>query len=369
MCNPDSIVYTPADEIRRRVSAASPLATGRVPANLAQRLGATHFDGKYFLTAEPYLVEGARKLHEFGFGVGKFWLSASMRGYSFNSDWPYSPPHPPAALDQIIRHPHYAQAFEFPFSTICLEVGPLGQGPFADGFDMAAHEREVYGVALYLLQTYRDRDLTFILQNWEGDWIYRGTFDEWPVGGQENISRRSQRMIEWFSARQRAVSNARKDAPGGRVRVLHAVEVNRPMDSLLGKPTLLTHVLPHARPDLVSWSAYDGLADEVSLWHGIELLRQSSGVPVYVGEIGYPEWDKTAEQAVAWWDKRIAALLALDVPYIVHWELYCNEPRDGIGRHEAMVRPQGVMSGYWLLRPDGSVSFAGEYFKRIMAMA
>ncbi len=366
-------------EIDRRVEAARPLKGAPLPKHVEERLGATHFDGKYYLTKEPFLVEGARKLHELGFGIGKFWLDHSMVGYSFNSDWPYSPPHPPAPLDQIIRHADYATAFEFPFSTIILEVGPLKVRDPAPNtvakFD--EHEREVYEVARHLFKTYGQRDVTFILQNWEGDWMLRGSFDgKWPAGVAEvEVARRVDLMIQFFSARQRAVNRARADFPAAKARVLHAVEVNKVHDAARGIPTLHTHVLPHVAVDLISWSCYDGLANAAGLWHGVEMLRQADCLDpkrrpdVFVGEIGHPEHGQTREAVREWWDVRLAVLLALNVPWIVHWELYCNEPLDGVGRHEAMVRPQEIMKGYWLLRPDGSASWSCEVLREILNRA
>ena len=35
-------------------------------------------------------------------------------------------------------------------------------------------------------------------------------------------------------------------------------------------------------------------------------------------------------------------------PYVVYWQLYCNEPRRQPVKTNADVR------GFWLLRPDGS---------------
>jgi hypothetical protein len=52
---------------------------------------------------------------------------------------------------------------------------------------------------------------------------------------------------------------------------------------------------------------------------------------------------------------------------IIHWELYCNEPKDGVRRHEAMVRPQEVMNGYWLYRNDGTRSWSCEVLTDLLA--
>lgn len=94
-------------------------------------------------------------------------------------------------------------------------------------------------------------------------------------------------------------------------------------------------VLPRVPVDLVSWSAWDAKTP-VQLWQGIEALRKAAkplpGVaqtPVYIGEIGLAEnTGLSRDQIRDWWDQRMAVLLDLNVPYIVYWELYCNEPKD-----------------------------------------
>jgi hypothetical protein len=78
---------TPAAEIRERTRAARPLTGGKIPADLREILGTTHYDGRYRLTDKPYLVEGAEKIHELGMDVAKFWLSEDkLPGYAYGSD-------------------------------------------------------------------------------------------------------------------------------------------------------------------------------------------------------------------------------------------------------------------------------------------
>src|SRR5690606_28485021 len=60
-----------------------------------ETLGATHVNGTYSLTDEPYLIEGARRIQELGFQTIKLYLypppanNSSDRAYAFHSpDWP-----------------------------------------------------------------------------------------------------------------------------------------------------------------------------------------------------------------------------------------------------------------------------------------
>jgi hypothetical protein len=50
-------------------------------------------------------------------------------------------------------------------------------------------------------------------------------------------------------------------------------------------------------------------------------------------------------------------------PYIVYWQLYCNEPRP-----EAEIPSWKIddFRGFWLIRPDGSKTNVYNYFAQIL---
>lgn len=368
-------VLTDPGEIRRRVEAARPLAGGRIPADIAGRLGATHYDGRYHLTDKPFLVEGAEALHRLGFGVAKFWLNdGRLPGYGYHSDWRL-PERP--RLVELIRHPYFRAALELPFRTVALVVSPVaGSAQFLDPeHDFAEDEAQVRELAADLLERHRARDITIIVQHWEGDWMLRSRVgDGWP-GPPERLERCCDGFVRWLGARQRGVERARREAGATRCRVLHAAEVNRVMDGMRGIPDVTTRVLPRVGLDLVSWSCYDGLADPVKLWQGIEWirghLRPAAGCVrggVYLGEIGMPERERGEAEIVETWDRALGVCLALEVPWIIHWELYCNEPQDGT-KDDRRVRKAEELRGFWLVRPDGSLSRSGRYLTDLLAHA
>lgn len=372
-----SIRLTPEAEILSRVEAARPLRGGGIPADLKDRLGTTHYDGHYHLTDKPFLVEGADLIHELGMRVAKFWLHESdLPGYGYNSDWGKSRV---GDLADRLKHPYYVQALSHPFSTILLEVFPL-QGDKKSFFlgqkDFSAEEKQFYEVGKYLLETYRNRPVRFILQNWEGDWMLRhsegGTWGQVPA---EEVDRRCAAFVEFVEARQRGVERARQDVPGSQAKVFHAVEVNRVWDGMEGIATLTTRVLPKVKVDLVSWSCYDGLETPVKTWQGIEILRQSMQPSptfgtnaVYVGEVGLPENGMEKSKVVDFWDRTMGVFLAMELPLIVHWELYCNEPKDGTKelRHP---RREEEMKGFWWIKPDGQPGFGGKYLNALLQHA
>jgi hypothetical protein len=248
---------------------------------------------------------------------------------------------------------------------------------FAGDNDFKDEEEQFHEVASHLLKTYADRDITFILQNWEGDWMLRhGEGSDWGKVPQAEIDRRCKAFIRFLEARQRGVERARREVSGTRCKVYHAAEVNRVWDGTKGLATLTTHVLPHVTVDLVSWSSYDGMNDVVTAWQGVELIRHHMRPsPVFgrnaviIGEIGKTEQDASAAEIIDWWDRAMGVCFAMDLPLLVHWELYCNEPKDAKTKQDRTPRKAEDMRGFWLLLPDGSLSHSARYLTSLLQHA
>ncbi len=367
--------------IEQTVERARPLRGGPLPSDFSDRLGATHYAGKYCLTEKPFLLEGCEALRDFGMGTCKLWFENSLPGYGFHSDW--SGLDPNGRLIDIAKHPYFQAAFEMPFRTFILENTNL-RGPNKNLHDpnntFDEEESQFEELTRYFYEQYGDREITFILQQWEGDWLFRQNYSaDWTLEPTA-AKNRAEVFCRWFSARQNGVLKAR-NAVGAekKCRVLFAVEVNRVLDALRGVPTLTGLVLPNMELDLVSWSAYDGLGSVVDAWHGIETIRHHMrpspffGKPVvYIGEIGNPEQERKDVDLIDWWDQYLGVFLGCDIPWIVHWELYCNElteaakekPAPADGRYGAED-----LRGFWLIRPDGSLGQAGRYFRQLLDRA
>lgn len=366
------------DAIEESVHKAQPLLGGLLPSDFSDRLGATHYGGKYCLTEKPFLLEGCQALHDFGMGTCKLWFENSLPGYGFHSDW--SALDPKGRLIDIASHPYFQAAFDFPFRTFVLEITNL-RGPNKNLFDpkisFEEEENQFEELTAYFYETYADRDVTFLLQQWEGDWLFRRSYaEDWTLELQE-AKDQAEIFRQWFTARQSGVLKARERVgTGKKCRVLFAVEVNRVLDLHRNIPTLTSHVLPNMEVDLVSWSAYDGMGSVVHLWHGIETIRHYMkptpffGKPVvYIGEIGYPEQQRGEMNLTEWWDQRMGVFLAQEIPWIVHWELYCNEITEQAKQKPAPADGMYTaddLRGFWLIRPDGSFGFAAEYFREVL---
>jgi hypothetical protein len=364
----------PDPMITKRIEAHRPSKLAQLPPDFKARVGATHVAGKYHLTDKPFLLEGAQKLLELGTCLGKFWFipDGAKKDYRFNSQWGHY-----RTLTELAQSDYFKQVFSMPFATILLEAHtPADNGwkdPRKSERFYGALEKEFYEITKHLYQTYSSRKLTFVLQHWEGDWFLRGRGGEkWdpPPGDWQQLCRQ---MQKWLRARQAGVSTARdefgKDAA---CKVLHAAEVNRVLDIHKGIPTMTDKVLPEVELDMVSYSCYDAMKDGVTLYGALEQIRKHAKTTgaagkdfVYVGEIGIPE-NEQPKNLEARWDEFLGAALAFGAPYIVHWELYCNELNPQIRPAPKLpVTNASDVRGFWLVKPDGTLSTSGRYLSQL----
>jgi len=379
----NTIPLTPDDIVREQVNKHRPSMGSTIPSDIEHRLGTTHAAGKYHFTQEPFLIEGANKILEFGSRVGKFFFALSKEGlvslYPFCSDWSTITSKSQSRLVDLAKHPYFDAVFNLPFSTIILEITGIDNiRPFdSPNNDFSEHEEQFEELTEYLYTRFSDRSVTFIFQNWEGDWLFNGAagLTEWNQQMMDDLPRRVDYYTRWFSARQRGVEKARKRFADAQCKVMNAVEVNRVLTLLEGTPTLTELVLPNVAPDLISWSSWDGMNSAVDLWHGIEIIKhfmKHSGFlskpTVMLGEIGNPEQERTKEEIIDFWDRSMAVCFALDIPYILHWEIFCNEPTE---QARKTVPQDGVytaedMRGFWLYLPDGSLSHSGQFLRNLL---
>lgn len=384
------------EQILSTIEKHQPLKGAKIPKDISRQLGATHVAGKYYFSNEPYLIEGARKMKELGYGVFKVWFRKTGSGYPYNSQWNLPSK---MTLTELAKHPYWQTTFDMPFATFALSVD--GAGVRTTDSSAKAEEEEVFELCKYLLERYRNRKISFIIHNWEGDWMMRGgtgDYARWSrkpgeliraVDGDRRTvmvpadsTQRIQAMAKWFAARQNGVERARAAVKGSRCMIYHAIEANKVMDSQDGIPGIINSVLPLVETDMVSWSCYDGMdANGVKLYKGVEYIKSfhrptaymKGQKVVFLGEIGIPEQRyeglTTKEAVVARWDAYVGVCQALKIPYLIQWELYCNEPKNEELRKLNDVRKTDEMRGFWLIRPDGTKSFAGEYFDQLLKNA
>lgn len=143
-----------------------PSKGGVIPGDLKNRLGATHVGGRYCFTTEPYIIEGAKKLNELGYGILKLWFfkaNGNPGGYNFNSDWKLTTT---MTFKELAQHPYYKAVFDMPFKVIALNINEGFGGTSTEDQTRTLNriENEFYDLTKYLLTQYKDKDITFILE-------------------------------------------------------------------------------------------------------------------------------------------------------------------------------------------------------------
>lgn len=362
----------PDEAIRAKIEASRPSQLKLLPPNFNARVGTTHVAGKYHLADRPYLNEGARRMIELGTKLGKFWFDPSRAAsdYRFNSAWSK-----PRTLVELAETDYWQQVWDMPFATLMLEAHEAVDNGWererpAEFF--AAVTAAYEAITAWFYRRFRQRKITIILQHWEGDWLLRGAGAKWD-SPPADWKMKCERMQRWLAARQAGVNKARAAAlADAKCRVAHAAEVNRVLDLHRGIPTMTDQVLPGVELDLVSYSAYDAMKDGVTLYKAIETIRRHARTgklfgpgAVYLGEIGIPENEQPSRIAERW-DEWLGAALAANALYVAQWELYCNELNPRLKPAPAVpIKQFQEARGFWLVRPDGSLSETGKYFQAL----
>ncbi len=313
---------------------------------------------RYTFSDETGLVETARGIREMGSNILKIYMGDGYHGEK------YRLPKREAvrSLTDLARlEPSHKTVLDMPFAYYHIWAYSFTGGGWAKGVSKEKGEREyreIYDFARYLLTEYDGSGKTFYLGHWEGDWSLLSGTDPSKDPTDEAVAG----MIAWLKVRQKAVDDAKRDTPHRNVRVWHYTEVNLAVKALEGGKTVTNDVLPHAGVDYVSYSCYDalqagwrdGFNDPEAfarqyhrvLDHIESKLPPKEGVPgkrVYIGEYGFPlRRTKTAEVQDRYSRVVMRAALEWGCPFVLYWEFYCNENRDGSHRGFWMVDDKNV---------------------------
>lgn len=325
----------------------------------ATQLGVAHIGGLYSFSETDYLNEGADVARSMGAKCLKVSLSLdsdkpSPSLYSFHSHWPAV-----TSLEALADTPYYRALFARDFETFILTVFRPGRpaGYWRDHFsteDEQAEEKCFTALARYLLQTYSASRKTFIIQNWEGDWALRGSFDP----ARKPAPQATAAMIRWLAARQQGIERARAEFSTAQAKVFHACEVNLVAQAMeRGEPSVTADVLPHLTVDLVSYSAWDTKDSPARFGEALAFIarHKKPTAPfgehgLYVGEFGLPESEAPPQMVLERTKQLLEVARKFGCPYAVYWQIYCNEP---LGR---APKVNADFKGFWLVRPDGTRS-------------
>lgn len=310
-------------------------------------LGAQTIGVKYGFTKKTRLVETAERIRAMGSNILKISMGRKYSG----ADYALPAREDIKSLkDLAANEPSFRKVLDMPFGYYHIWAYTFANAWRAEGFTgehLELEYKEMYDFALYLLKRYAGSGKTFLLGNWEGDWhLLEGTDPK-----KEPDPQTIEDMIAWLNIRQKAVNDARRDAKAVGVHIYQYAEVNLVQKGMKGGTCAVNNVLPYTGVDFVSYSAYDtinphmGKAGE-ALWEALDYIEAKllpkpgiNGKRVFIGEYGFPLGAaKTAEKQDAYARDISRAALVWGCPFVLYWELYCNE-MDGEGKHK----------GFWLI--------------------
>ncbi|MEM9297327.1 MAG: hypothetical protein AAGA64_02985, partial [Bacteroidota bacterium] len=369
---------------------------------MREKIGASHIAGWYNFTEENYLREGINRFKEWGSRNIKTTISANnnkmFNAYPFNSNWPtFNEPAEvimSAEVDELFSDPYFdTHAFWSPAKGVNRF---FSDGPDRNHDRYLDVERQLYNAAKVILQNYGNMGKTFLFQNWEGDWMLRGSVRNWerrPNNVPDDIDWQVEGMARMWRAVMRGIERAIDEFPGATSKLQYAVEFNKlfynngntrvtMMD--LGIPSVVENVLPKVRMHMSSWSAYDGNFDEpgirsfpTGMWNGVEIAsyftngtKGLDGVPVQIGEIGInenPLYQSPGDDVIIErYDKMVAMVAELGVQNFYLWNLYGSGERQIVlekGVQYSTDTLYQFLDGKWIIEPDNTFGVAGSLLK------
>lgn len=244
------------------------------------------------------------------------------------------------SLKDVVCHPHFKHVFDLPYRVMLLWAHGGGEGwhrnPMSEQ-QKAWLRKEFFDLTRHLLTEYRGTGKTFLIGNWEGDWMAGGQ----SVGKDADLDpKRVEAFQEWLDIRTKAIDDAKQDCRADGVAVYSYLEVNHVTRARVnGRDRLVNTVLPHSRVDYVSLSSYEMFG--YSLWPKprdeatirpliVDTLdyvekhlppRNIAGKRVFIGEIGFTvdeiqrKQKLTAHQA----DREQARLALIQAKVSLEW--------------------------------------------------
>lgn len=349
---------------------AAPTAPATSSAPFSLSVGTQSIGARYKFTQDNALEESAKEMAALGSDTLKIALTPNYAtDYMLEKSAKIR-----SVMDLLRSYPSFERVMDMPFRNIMLWVYPFqdSKSAFRKGVISASDAdgiyREIYDLTAHLLQRYSGSGKTFFLGNWEGDWHtllenYDYNLDPTP----EAI----QGAIQWFNLREKAVADARRDTAHSDVQVYFYIELNHVRKAMEGdRPTIVNRVLPHIRTDYVSWSSYDvtkpaavlggeeGRALVVQALNYIEAHLPPSdvrGKRVFIGEYGFELSSfKDADLQRKYTASIMKWALEWGCPFVLYWELYCNEVEPATGKHRGywLIDNQGVKQPVWFLHQE-----------------
>ncbi|HMP29463.1 MAG TPA: hypothetical protein PKD85_07675 [Saprospiraceae bacterium] len=316
-------------------------------------LGTQGIGGKYKFTGESALIEQARHIRSMGSNILKISL-----GKNAPTTYGLQQVNVNSTLELFHSSPDFKRSFDMDFKYIFAWVHTLTNVEWKKGINGAQEKRlydEMYEFAAYILKEYNNTGKTFLIGNWEGDWLLHPNYKRDMTPPKVHTDN----MTKWFNIRQKAIDDAKRKIKHNNVSLFHYIEVNLVLKGMDGKVCIANTILPNVDVDLVSYSSYEAIKNKdfetkksalTDIFNYLEKkLKPKEGLPfsrrVFIGEYGYHANNKNPKsfEKQMFETKEIMQIsLELDLPFALHWQMYNNEYDDkGNSKQMSLINEQG----------------------------
>lgn len=317
-------------------------------------LGTNAIGGKYQFTNDSKLLEQAKQIRVMGSNILKISLGPnSPETYDLKIG-----KKPSTTLELFNSSPEYKKVFDMDFKYIFTWVHTITGIDWKMGINNEQEKLlydEMFNFATYLLKEYDNSGKSFLIGNWEGDWLLHPNYNRNISPSQEHI----QNMTKWFQIRQQAIDDAKRKAVSKNVYLYYYVEVNLVLKGIKGENCIAKSILPYVNPDLVSYSSYEAIKNKTYsekkdqlniIFNYLEKqLKPKDPVPftrrVFIGEYGYHANNNNPESFKNQYDETkdiMKISLELNLPFALHWQMYNNEyGTNGESKQMSLINENG----------------------------
>ena len=317
-------------------------------------LGTNSFPPKYQFSNDSKLIEQAKQTRALGSNIFKTTITEkNLLSYGHKMSDAKS------TMDVINLIPDYDKIFKMDFKYYFFWVHTVTGIKWKEGISKKQEKilyKEMFDFASYLLKKYNNSGKTFMIGNWEGDWLLHGEGNKDKTPSKETVDN----MTKWFQIRQRAIADAKEKSKSKNVHVYYYIEVNLAVKGMSGGTCITRDILPNVDVDFVSYSSYesskkkDYQANKESMTKVLNYiegqLKPKGGLPfkrrVFIGEYGGHAFDDKPETHLMQFDnvKDIMQIaLEEDLPFALHWQLYNNEynKENGKSKNMSLINENG----------------------------
>ena len=327
-------------------------------------LGTNNIAGKYQFTNESKLIEQSKHIRAMGSNILKVSLGKkSIKQYGLQQGKYKS------TLELFKANPEFKQAFDMDFKYIFAWVHTATNINWKNRINEKEEKilyDEIFEFASYILKEYNNSGKTFLIGNWEGDWLLHPNFNRNFDVPQHHVDN----MTKWFLIRQKAIDDAKKAVAYKNVEMYYYVEVNLVLKAMKGKTSISNNILHKVNPDLVSYSSYEAIKNRSytekketleEIFTFLEKqLQPKENIPftrrVYLGEFGYhANKNKPASYAKQDRENKEIMLISLELnlPFSLHWQLYNNEyAKNGDSKEMSLINEAGIKRPLYYLHQN-----------------